>query len=140
MKAQAEPVDLIGIAAVVVVIILIAGVFERDTIFEALKQVAGYTGPAVARDISGMLTIAAAAPGNIIITYSQNAHYSYAVDANGHTVKVIVTGGNVQGAINGEADTVVNLPSISVKNCNQFAINKTGGKYDIQCTQFTSTQ
>jgi hypothetical protein len=141
MKAQAEAVDLIGIAAVVVVIVLIAGVFERDTIFEALRQVATYTGRAVARDISSMLTISAAAPVNITMKYYQNAKYTYAVGVKGNTVYVTVTGGNLGQDVKGQAETLITPQnSIDIKDCNQFSISKIGGKYDISCYQLTQVQ
>jgi len=142
MKGQAEPIDLIGVAAVVVVIILIAAVFERDIIFEALRQTATFTGLAVARDIAGYLTVAAAAPGDISINYDQNAKFVYTVDIKDHIVDVKITQGgeNTFGKeIEGKAETLPDFKK-SLTDCNKFIITKTGGEYDITCTKFTPVQ
>ncbi|TAL47566.1 hypothetical protein EPN87_02615, partial [archaeon] len=133
MKGQAEPIDLIGIAAVIVVIVLISAVFQRNTIFEALHQVATYTGPAVARDIGGLMTMTAAAPGDIDIKYYQNAKFSYSLDMHDHTTDIIITKGMQNGEeIKGSSETLPSLKK-SLTNCNKFLMSKKGGQYDVSC-------
>lgn len=134
MKGQAEPIDLIGIAAVIVVIILISAVFQRNTIFEALHQVATYTGPAVARDIGGLMTMTAAAPGDIEIKYYQSNKFDYSIDVHDNTVDITITKGveNLGEAVKGSSDTLPNIKKF-LTYCNKFSMTKKGGQYDVTC-------
>ncbi|MEM4326112.1 MAG: hypothetical protein QXU40_02325, partial [Candidatus Pacearchaeota archaeon] len=100
-----------------------------------LLSILHYTAENVARDLSGLVTVSAAFPGNVYIVYGTPAVYNLEVKDRIYKVEIVTREGplDLRATVKfGKAKAGINGIDKKLDKVSTFLIEKAGEKFDIR--------